>query len=129
MSLAVSALLTLAPPALTQSDLDVSEAEAFLGSWDLALPTVMVLNNLDVEIQDQGGSVAASIGSEDSGVEDITDIDRSGDLLVLRYEITAQGQIVPVALTLAREGERLNVDFDFAQGMFLFTGEATRKEE
>lgn len=122
-------MLVLPRPASPQSDLDTSEAEAFLGSWDLAVPTEMGPFGLDLEIQDQGGKVAASIGSEESGVEDITDIDRSGDLLVLRYEIIAQGQLVPVALTLAREGERLNVDFDFAQGMFLFTGVATRKNE
>ena len=128
-SLALGSMLPHPQAALTQSDLDASEAEAFLGSWDLSLPTEMGAFHLDLEIQDQGGRVAASLGSEEAGVEEITDIERSGDLLVLRYEIAAQGQLVPVALTLERDGEQLNADFDYARGMFRFAAVATRRDE
>ena len=124
-------LALLAPFAVSaQSQLDVSDAEDFIGNWDLALQTEMGPFALDLDIEDQGGKVGASIGSVDlGGSQEITDITRSGDDLLLRYEMDAQGQVVRVSATLTREGEQLNVALDFADGMFMANGVATMADE
>ena len=115
--------------ASTQSQLDTSEAEEFIGRWDLALQTQMGPFNLDLEIEDQGGKVVASMGLPDlGGSREITDITRSGDALLIRYQMEAQGQMVPVSVTLSVAGEALSAELDFADGMFSASGTATRAD-
>lgn len=126
MALALAAALPLAASA--QSDLDSSQATGFLGSWALSFESPQGELVLDLEIMDSSGKVAASIGNDMmGGTQEVTNISRSGDNLVLRYEIDAQGQIAPVALTLAPAGDALNATMDFADGMFEMSGRGTKK--
>lgn len=111
--------------AFAQSELDVGEAEAFLGEWVVSLDTDFGAFDMDLKIEDQGGKVAASIGSPDQGMSDVTDITRSGEGLVLSYEIDAQGQMFPVSVVLTPDGEGLMASFDFG-GQFSAEGSATR---
>ena len=122
---ALAAALPLAASA--QSDLAASEAQAFLGSWSASFESPQGELVLDIVITDSSGMVAASIGAEImGGMQDVTDISRSGDNLILRYEIDAQGQMAPVTLTLAPDGMALNATMDFADGMFVMDGVATK---
>ena len=129
-SLAVAAALLGAvfspPAAFAQSQLDAAEAEAFLGNWDLTLETEAGAFAVELKIEDQGGKVAVSIGSPDLGVmQNVTDITRSGESLVLSYEADAQGQMIPVSLTLVPDGEALTASFDIG-GQFSMSVTATR---
>ncbi len=47
----------------------------------------------------------------------------------MRYDIVAEGQIIPATLTLTRAGERLDAALVLAQGMFMANGVATRAEQ
>jgi hypothetical protein len=115
--------------ASAQSQLDTSEAQAFVGEWDLNVQTDMGPLAFDLEIADQGGKVGASMGSPDlGGMQEVTDITRSGDDLVLRYQMDAQGQLVPVAVTLTPNAEGLDVSLDFADGMYTASGTGTKAE-
>ena len=51
------------PAASAQSMLDTSEAEAFLGTWDVPLETDFGPIDVEFKIEDQGGKVAGCIGS------------------------------------------------------------------
>ena len=73
------------------------------------------------------GSKVASIGTPDQGMPDVTDVTRSGESLVLEYEVDAQGQLFPISATLSRNGEGLTVDFDFG-GQFAAVGSGTRAD-
>jgi len=128
MILAAFALAAALPMAASaQSDLDASQAQTFLGSWAVSFESPQGELVLDLDITDSSGKVAASIGSDMmGGMQNVTNISRSGDNLVLRYEIDAQGQIAPVALTLAPAGDALNASMDFADGMFVMEGRATK---
>jgi hypothetical protein len=127
----VAALLgaALSPlDAWAQSALDASEAEAFLGAWTIALDTEFGSFDMDLKVEDQEGKVAASLGAPQQGaMADVTDITRSGEGLVLAYEIDAQGQLFPVSVTLMRDGEGLTADFDFG-GQFSASGVGTRAD-
>ncbi len=114
--------------ASAQSELDASEAEAFLGSWSVSLESDFGPIEFPLEIEDQDGKVAASAGSPDpaGGLTEVTDITRSGDDLVLRYDFDAQGQSVLVSLILTPDGEGLLALFEIGDGAFSAGGMATK---
>ena len=114
--------------ASAQSMLDASEAGAFLGNWVIALDPDFGSFDMDLQVTDQDGKVAISIGSPDQGMADVTDVTRSGESLVLEYEVDAQGQLFPISVTLARDGEGLTADFDFG-GQFSAMGTGTRADD
>lgn len=114
-----------AQAASAQSELDASEATAFMGAWVVSLDTEFGAFDMDLTVEDQGGKVAASIGSPDQGMSDVTDITKSGESLVLEYEIDAQGQMFPVSVVLAPDGEGLKAMFDFG-GQMSAEGSAER---
>ena len=133
--LAVAAALLgaiVSPRALSaQSALDTSEAGAFMGSWSVSLQSDYGPLEFPLELTDQGGKVAASVGSPDpaGGLTSVTDITRSGEGLVLNYEFDAQGQLVPVSLTLTPDGEDLAAVFSIADGAFTADGSAKRASD
>lgn len=118
--------------ASAQSELDASEAAAFMGEWSITLESPQGPLELPLEIADQDGKVAANVGTPDFGgggageTVAVTDIVRSGEGLVLSYEFDAAGNIVPVSLTLTPDGEGLTAVFDIANGAFSMSGTVTR---
>lgn len=118
--------------ASAQSELDASEASAFMGEWNISFQSDFGPVEFSLELTDQGGKVAAKVGLPDfdgSGPGDpvdVTDLRRSGEGLVLSYEFDAQGQLVPVSLTLTPDGEGLTAVFDLAGGAFSLSGTGTR---
>jgi len=134
--LAVAAALlgaVVAPRAVSaQSQLDASEASAFLGEWNISFQSDFGPIAFPLELTDQGGKVAAKVGLPDfdgsgpGAPVDVTDLSRSGEGLVLNYEFDAQGQLVPVSLTLTPNDEGLTAVFDLADGAFSLSGSGTR---
>mgnify|MGYP004050115297 FL=1 len=123
--------LALSPLAgAAQSDLDASEASAFMGIWLVSMDTEFGAFNLELTIEDQGGKVAATMGSPDLGPEtqSIIDITKSDESLVMVQEIDAQGQFLEIEMTLERDGEDLSVYFDVDGGMFAASGIGTRQD-
>lgn len=122
---AVFGLLIGAPEIAAQSEVDPADAEAFLGSWSLPLQTAQGTFELSLDIENDGGEVAAEVGS-DQGSQDVERITRQGESLRLEYSFNAQGQSVPVEITLTPDGEDLDAEIDFAGGQFTSSGTATR---
>ena len=116
--------------ASAQSELDASEAGAFLGSWAVSLQSDYGPIDFPLELTDQGGKVAASVGALDptggGGMQPLTNITKSGDGLVLRYDFDAQGQLVDVSLTLTPSGDDLTAVFEIGGGVFSAGGTAKR---
>jgi len=123
--LAAVAGLAIPSWASAQSQLDVSQAQLFLGSWTLAFESEMGPFQVGLNIRDVEGKVAAQIMSDLGNVE-ITTIARAEDNLVLSYTMDAQGQSLPVSLTLKPAGEQLQASMDFAAGAFMVSGTATK---
>ncbi len=118
--------------AWAQSQLDTSEAGAFLGSWTVALESDFGPIAFPLELMDEGGKVAAKVGLPDptgAGAGPpvaVTDVTRSGESLVLNYEFDAEGQLVPVSLILTPSDDGLAAVFEIADGAFSAGGSATR---
>jgi len=127
LALAAAVLAAMPLHASAQSQLDASQASAFMGNWVLNMQTDMGPMSLSMSITEQGGKVAASVGSADLGGEvSVTDITRDGDALVLRYDIDAQGMMVDVVMNLTPAGNDLTTYIEAAQGAFSTTATATR---
>jgi hypothetical protein len=109
-----------------QSQLDAGDADGFMGNWELPLMTDMGAFDMALVIEDQGGKVAATFGTADLGMQEVTDITRDGERLVLDYDVNFEGQYFPVRLTLEREGEGLAYHIDAADGQFSASGKGTR---
>ena len=130
--LAVAAILLgvvfFPPAASAQSMLDTSEAEAFLGTWDIPWQTDFGPFDVALKIEDHGGKVGARVESPgQGGVFDVTDITRVGENLVLTYQLETEGGRLPLTLTLVPVGEGLSASLDVG-GQFSLSGTATRAE-
>lgn len=124
--LAATLGMLLAPADVAaQSEVDPADAEFFLGSWTLPLQTAQGAFTIYLDIEEADGSVTAEIGS-DMGSETADRVSLQDERMRLEYTMNAQGQIVPVEITLTPDGEDLDVDLDFAGGQFEASGTATR---
>ena len=116
-----------AGPRLGQSQLDVGEAQAFLGQWVVDMQTDFGPFTMSLDVTDADGKVAASMGSpEMGGSQPIDDISKSEESLLLRFSTNAQGQMLDIEVALVPNGESLDVYFDVGGGQFSATGTATR---
>jgi hypothetical protein len=105
-----------------------ADAQAFLGSWAVALDAQGQTLTMNVNIQDAEGNVAAEVSSDMAPeVVKAERISKAGDNLVLRFSMAAQGQQFPMVMTLTPEAEALNASVDFADGMFVTTGKGTKR--
>jgi len=91
------------------------------------LVTDMGNMNLQLNIVDQGGKVAATFGDPTQGVTaNVTDITRQGEQLHMAFFVDAQGQSIDIALQITPDGDGLNVDLAAMGGSFTASARATR---
>jgi hypothetical protein len=125
--LALLAVSVLARPAAAQSELDASEATAFLGQWVVPINSDYGPFTIEIDLRDEAGKVAATVGVSEAGMsQDVTNITRNEARLILRYDAEYEGQYFPVTIQLEPEGDGLSVGFDAADGQFFASGTATR---
>lgn len=108
--------------------LPVAEAQAFLGNWALALDAQGQAFTINVDIKDVGGNVAADVSSDMSPSAQAQSVAKSGANLVISFAMDAQGQQVPVVITLTPNADALNASVDFAGGMFVMAGKGSRRQ-
>ena len=116
--------LTVASAQEAASDLDITEASAFVGDWTLSMNGGTL--DMRLSVKDVGGKAAAQISSDIAADQMITKISRSGDKLVLSYESDFEGQAFDVVVTLTPNGDNLDVTIDFAGGQFVMDGTGTK---
>jgi len=127
LTLCAALVAAVASPAAAQSQLDTSQAQAFLGNWVMSLVTDMGPMDLELNIRDQGGKVAAEFGSSALGpLSNVTDITKPGEQLLMSLYIDAQGQQIDVSMAIVPDGEALSVDLSAAGGAFTTNARATR---
>jgi hypothetical protein len=127
MGLAIAMALLSPLAASAQSDLDSSQASSFMGEWVIDIESDFGPFSMNLELVDQGGKVAVSVGSPDlGGMQSVTDVSRDGESLVLVWEMDAQGQFVEATMTLEPEGEDVYAILEIADGQFIAEGVATK---
>jgi hypothetical protein len=124
----VAAAIVVAPLALAaQSSLAVADASKFMGTWAVDMNTPQGAFTMNLSLTDKAGKVAGEISADVMPSQEITDITKSGEDLVLKYSADVQGQAFNVKLTMSVEGAKGKVVFDAADGQFVMEGAATKK--
>lgn len=115
----------LGPTAVDAQAVPTSEAQAFIGKWVLPLQTDQPMT-LDLDIHDHGGHLGAAVGVDGDNTM-VTNITRSGDRLVLRYNVEFGGESMVVSITLTPVDENLSASLDVNNGAFTTSGTARRQ--
>ena len=131
LTMGLAMITALLSPLATsaQSQLDVAQAQDFMGNWVIAIESDLGPFSMNLELTDQAGKVAASIGSPDLGaMQSVSEISRDGANLVMVWEMDAQGQFVNAMMTLEPDGESLSATLDVADGQFIAEGVGTKAQ-
>lgn len=107
------------------SQLDVAQAQEFLGNWNLTLQSEMGPLPMTLNITDASGKVAVQFGSE-QGTQNVENVTRSGDALVLVFVADGQGQAVDVTVNVVREAENIRANISAMSGAFVASGVGTK---
>jgi hypothetical protein len=111
-----------------QTSVPTAEAQAFLGNWAVALDVDGQAFTMNLAIQDANGNLAAEVNSPlRTEPAKVNNIAKSEGNLVLSYSMDAQGQAIPVVLTLTPDGPALNAKIDLAGGMMVANGRGTKQ--
>ena len=82
---------------------------------------------MNLSLTDKAGKVAGEISADVLPTQEITDISKSGEDLVLKYASEVQGQAFNVKITMSVQGAKGKVTFDAADGQFVMEGDANKK--
>ncbi|MDR0788275.1 MAG: hypothetical protein LBG44_10495 [Gemmatimonadota bacterium] len=124
---AVFAISAFAGTHAAQAQVSAADGAAFVGQWAVALDAQGQTFVLNLDITNQGGNLAAQVSSDMTPTAQAESIKKSGDKLVLSYTLDAQGQSVPLALTLSPTSAGLDATMNVADGMFTADGKGTRR--
>ena len=91
----VAAAVVCAPlVASAQSTLAVADASKFIGNWAINMDTPQGAFTMNLNLTDKSGKVGGEISADVLPTQEITDITKSGEDLVLKYASDFQGQAV-----------------------------------
>ena len=123
-AMALSVLLLTGPAVAGQASmLDASEASGFMGTWVISMESPRGGTfDQTVTVRDEGGKVAARLVGRFDDANDITDIAKNGDNLVLSFVPEGRGGGIDVVLTLTLDGDMINATQEFAGGQFSISG-------
>ena len=110
-----------------QAPLTPTDAAKFMGAWTLTLDSPQGPFALTMTLSDAEGKVACELASDVMGTQKVTDISKSGNDLVLKYQGDFQGQAFAAKITLTPADDKLGVNFDIMEGQFMMTGVGTKK--
>jgi hypothetical protein len=125
----VMAVLFLPNVSAAQSTIDVADAAAFMGTWELGLDTPQGPMAMNLVLKDAEGKVAATISAPPllPDEQKIPDVSREGPGLLLKYILDVQGMQIPAKILLSPVGDKWKASFDFMDGQFTVEGTATKK--
>jgi hypothetical protein len=125
--LAAAVLVAIGTARAGAQTLASADASAFLGAWTLGLDTPQGSMTMNLQLKDDQGKVKGTISSDMMPEQEITDISKDGDSLVLSYSLDYQGQAIPVMIKLVPDGDKWHASFDFAGGQFVMDGTAAKE--
>ena len=124
---ALFALTGSAVRAQAPAPLPTSEAAKFMGAWVITLESPQGPFAMTMTVTDDDGKAASELTSDIMPAQKVTDISKSGDDLVLKYQGDFQGQAFAAKITLTPADDKLGVNFDVMDGQFMMTGVGTKK--
>jgi hypothetical protein len=110
-----------APPAsAADGKATPQNAAAFLGDWTLNGEGPMGAATVSLSLKVEKDVLKAVVAI--TAPEEVTDLERVGSTLVLRYNFDYEGNPIPVVLTLTPAADKVNFVMDFAGGAAQIAG-------
>ena len=116
-----------ASAAFAQTPVASADVAKFMGAWVLTLDGPQGAFAMTLTMSDKSGKAAAELTSDIAPPQDVTDISKEGEDLVLKYEGNFQGQAFNAKINLTPDAEKLKVVFDIMNGQFMMNGTGVKK--
>jgi hypothetical protein len=120
------------PAGAAQASAQVSATDAapFMGDWTLTLQGPNGPGTFDLSVKVEKEKVVGEIAVPGMPTQQITDVVKKEQTLLLRYQFNYEGNPVDaaVSLTPGEEG-KVAAQIDFAGGAYVMTGSAAKKEK
>jgi hypothetical protein len=126
----VAVMLSLAATAIAtgQDALKPADVEKFMGTWVLNLDSPQGSFAMNFSLTEKEGKVTGELTSDIAPAQEVTDISKSGEDLVLKYTGNFQGNSFDAKITLTPSGDKaVNLVFDVNNGQFMMNGTGTKK--
>ena len=113
----------------TAQALTAADAGAFMGNWTLTLDSPQGPFEQSVILKEEGGKVVAELSSQmQPDVQKVTDINKTGADLVMKFAGNFQGNPFDAAVTMTPDGtDKCKVSFDINGGQFTMSGTGVKK--
>lgn len=118
-------------PLATAAEAQIAPADAgtFMGSWALTLESPQGAFEQSMVLKDKGGKVVAELSNQmQPDVQEVTDVTKKGDDLILKFAGNFQGNPYDAVITLTPDGaDKCKVLFDVNSGQFSMNGTGAKK--
>ena len=105
-----------------------ADVAKFMGTWAMTLDSPQGSFAMNFALTEKEGKLAGELSSDMAPPQEVTDITKSGEDLVLKYVGNFQGNSFDAKITLTPNGDgKANVTFDVMSGQFVMNGTATKK--
>lgn len=104
-----------------------AEAAPFMGDWVVVSKGDYGESTFAVSVKNAADAVTLEISSDQMPMLVVSNLSRQEASLVASYEITYEGNQVPVVLTLTPSKEGVDAVFDYANGAYVAYGKGTKK--
>ena len=124
----LAVVLALSSNIFASQALTVADLGSFAGEWTLSLDSPQGTFEQSLIFKDEGGKAVAEMHNDMAGTQKVTDITKSGENLVLKFEGNFQGNPYEAAVTLTPDGtDKCKVTFDVNGGQFSMSGTGVKK--
>lgn len=124
--------LTLAlmlSPLVASAQLAPADAGSFMGDWTLTLDSPQGAFEQSLSLKDRAGKVVGEMTNQmQPDVQEVTDVTRDKESLVLKFAGNFQGNPFDAVITMTPDGtDKVKVVFDVNAGQFSMSGTGVKK--
>lgn len=124
----VIALSLVGTAARAQDAAKPADVDKYMGTWALNLDSPQGSFTMNFALKEKDGKLSGELTSDMAPPQEVTDISKSGDDLVLKYVGNFQGNAFDAKITLTPSGDNaVNLVFDINGGQFQMNGTGTKK--
>ena len=116
-------------PLAASAQLAPADAGSFMGSWTLTLESPQGAFEQSLVLKDKAGKVVGEMTSQmQPEVQEVTDVTKDKENLVLKFAGNFQGNPFDAVITMTPDGtDKVKVSFDINGGQFSMSGTGTKK--
>jgi hypothetical protein len=128
--LTVALALVLTPLSASAQSLTPADAGAFMGEWTLTLESPQGPFEQTMVVKDKAGKVVAELTNQmQPDVQEVTDVTKDKESLVLKFAGNFQGNPFDAVITVSPDGaDKAKVLFDINGGQFSMSGTGAKKK-